>query len=233
MSKPQWVTTPAPLEGIWRVGQTPDPLAFNPEFPPPLELGKENSAGNRFDAPDQSYRVLYFATEKRGAFGETLARYRPNPDLQLLVTEDWRSNGRMEVGCLPSDWRHQRAIARATPPEGSEFLNVEDRRTRDLITRQVGAIFSFYGIQRPVDVPDIRGHDYTLPRVVSWWVYRQVLDSGDPRFAGLRYVSRIDSEWECWAVFDRTEMVLEEIRTIEKDDPDLMAIATGWDLTVF
>ncbi len=233
MAQPKWATVSAPAQGMWRVGQSPDPLRVNKHYPPQIHFGEENRAGNRFDSPNESYHVLYLATKKLGAYGETLARYRPVPDLKSVVKDDWHNDGRMEIGCLPSDWRHQRAVARAGPLDEVKFLDVESRKTRDFITDRAGSILSFFGIDRPIDVSDIRGRDYTLTRVVSLWAHQQRSDSEEPRFAGIRYLSRIDTDWECWAVFERTPMDLEEILPIEANDPDLLRICSDWNLKVF
>lgn len=38
-------------------------------------------------------------------------------------------------------------------------------------------------------------------RVVARHFYEQLNEEGTPKFAGIRYISRHDSNWECWAVF--------------------------------
>ncbi len=75
----------APAHGLWRVGRSPDPL----RFPDPLNpsLLENPTAGNRFDSPTGDYRVCYFATTLDGCFGETLARFRPDPGLRAIADE--------------------------------------------------------------------------------------------------------------------------------------------------
>lgn len=86
-----------PKDGLWRVARGPDPLVVG---------GSKASAdagdvGNRFDSPDGSYDVLYFGTTLAGCYGETLARFRPDPRLLAVVEADWREHGFMAVGQCP------------------------------------------------------------------------------------------------------------------------------------
>ncbi len=62
-----------PSNGVWRVGRSPDPLAFSGPLAP-SELDQPTT-GNRFDSPTGAYRALYFATQLEGCYGETLARF--------------------------------------------------------------------------------------------------------------------------------------------------------------
>lgn len=86
-----------PKEGLWRIGRSPDPLSFSDPLDP--DLLDSRSAGNRFDSPTQDYRVCYLATALEGCFGETLARFRPNPRLAAVAHEE----GFMSTGEVPAD----------------------------------------------------------------------------------------------------------------------------------
>jgi hypothetical protein len=51
-------------------------------------------------------------------------------------------------------------------------------------------------------------------------------------FAGIRYLSRLDTEWECWAVFDDAGLVEVEREPITRQHPELLSIARAYKLTV-
>lgn len=52
-------------------------------------------------------------------------------------------------------------------------------------------------------------------------------------FAGIRYGSRLSSEWTCWAVFPGVELEPREALPIEREMPDLVAVAERFSLRVF
>jgi hypothetical protein len=49
--------------------------------------------------------------------------------------------------------------------------------------------------------------------------------------SGIRYVSRLGN-YECWAIFDGTEVETYETHSIELDDPDLQRIAQEYSRTL-
>lgn len=80
-----------PEEGLWRVGRAPDPLSTAKPLPP--SYLDQAQLGNRFDSATGSYRVLYFSTTLQGCYGETLARFRPDPRLEDVVGDEWAQEG--------------------------------------------------------------------------------------------------------------------------------------------
>jgi len=58
----------------------------------PKYLSALGTFGNRFDDPQDNYRVLYAATQRVSCFVETLARFRPDlsliTELQAIAGED-------------------------------------------------------------------------------------------------------------------------------------------------
>lgn len=63
-------------------------------------------------------------------------------------------------------------------------------------------------------------------------VHGRVIEGQPPRYAGLHYRSRLENEWECWAVFDDVPIQVEEIRPITLNMPELQQAASPLDLTV-
>jgi hypothetical protein len=52
-------------------------------------------------------------------------------------------------------------------------------------------------------------------------------------FAGIRYLSRLSSDWECWALFEDVALNEQERRPIPRDEEALSRIAGLYGLTVF
>ncbi len=55
-------------------------------------------------------------------------------------------------------------------------------------------------------------------------------DGDEPRYAGIRYVSRLGSQWECWAVFEDDERDFEVIERlpINKDMSELQEVQSSF-----
>lgn len=221
-----------PAGGVWRVGRAPDPLAR--PMPVDQEEASDPHSGNRFDSPDGSYDVLYFATALEGCFGETLSRFRPDPRLAAMVRQEWAAMGVMAPGAVPAEWRHHRLAVKAEPmAPGWSFLDVEHLDTRTLLRSELGEVLAEGGFG-DLDVAAIRGPNRVLTREVSRWAYAQQDAGGAPRYGGVRYQSRISSAWECWALFvDRVPLREVERRGIERDMEALSRVARDFGLMVF
>jgi hypothetical protein len=73
------VSVSAPAESIFRIAR----LGADP-FEPPLW---EYTGSNRFDDPQREFRVIYCASQRAAAFGETLARFRRSLSLLALMND--------------------------------------------------------------------------------------------------------------------------------------------------
>ncbi len=186
--------TPPP-DGLWRVARATNPL--QPSWCSPEEESSPSS-GNRFDTAD--FGVLYFGTLKQCCFGETLARFRPDPELARLVANEWNDLGWMAPGQVPAEWRHRRTLVFANVRTTERFLDIESAITREYLRGALALGLSALGAT-DLDVPTVRGGDRRVTRLISKWAYHQIDSEGNATFAGIRYVSRLNSEWECWAAF--------------------------------
>lgn len=225
------VAVTVPADGLWRVGRGDDPLKVT--RPAYGTLGSSR-AGNRFDSTTGDYGVLYFGTSLEGCFGETLARLRPGLHLADLIADEWRSLHFMALGAVPADWRSRRSAVhvRMVDPD-ARFLDVEALLTHHHLRTELALGLASLG-HDDMDIGLLRGPDRRVTRLVSEWAYRAVKsdEDGAPAFAGIRYVSRLSSEWECWAVFDDTPLEVIEKRSITLDMPALLSVAQMYDLTV-
>jgi hypothetical protein len=111
------------------------------------------------------------------------------------------------------------------------FLDIEARDTREHLRKALARILAFYDVE-DLDVATVRGSDRRITRWIAKWAYEAWDDNGDRIFAGIRYLSRLDSGWECWAVFDEVTIVELSRETIARQHQDLRSIARAFDLTV-
>jgi hypothetical protein len=145
----------------------------------------------------------------------------------------------MAIGDIPADWRVRRLAVRVSFndeegrfPHGVQFVDVESAETREALRPELAALLAFYGYD-DLDVPMVRGRDRRVTRWISQWAYEATGDDGRPLYAGIRYVSRLNSDWTCWAVFD--DVSIDELtrRPILVTDPDYRAVATLYGLTPY
>jgi hypothetical protein len=189
--------------------------------------------GNRFDSLFGNFSVLYFGSSLQVCFGETLARFRPDASVAALVAGSWSEEGFMMPGEVPAAWRHQRLAVRACcADDNATFLDVESVATRTVLSKRLAPILHAYGVS-DLDVSAIRGGDRRITRVIAHYAWSSTGETGEPRYAGVRYLSRLNTNWECWAVFDRVPTTELERRSITLEMSELGEIAQLYNLTLF
>lgn len=102
-----------------------------------------------------------------------------------------------------------------------------------VLAKRLAPTLNFLGAS-DLDVAAIRGGDRRVTRAISeyaWGLMNQ--ETGKPVYAGVRYLSRLDTSWECWAVFDRTPTTELERRGITLEMGDLTEIATLFGLKLY
>jgi hypothetical protein len=218
------------------VGRDPDPLSSSTSTEPSHPATPHT--GNRFDSPTAEYGVRYFSTTLDGCYGETLARFRADSTLTAVIGDEWSAMGFMSIGELPADWRQRRTAVQvrfptdSTATTGPVFLDIESMKTREALRPDFQPLLAHYGYS-DLDVPVVRGHDRRITRYISQWTYEQLNEQNQPIYAGIRYLSRLNTDWECWAVFDH--VTIEELtrRPILRSDESLARIAHLYQLVVF
>jgi RES domain len=144
----------------------------------------------------------------------------------------------MPPGEVAADWRQKRLAVRvrfkpgSLFPGGVRFLDVESPETREVLRVELAEILAYFGYE-DMDVATVRAQDRRITRYISRWAFDARDDDGNPKYAGVRYLSRLDSAWECWAVFHDVE--IEEIsrHSILPGDEDLCRVAKRYGLRVF
>lgn len=216
-----------PEAGLWRVARG-EPFALR-DPPPPLSI-RDGGVGNRFDSALGNYRVWYLATELEGCYAETLAPLRPSPAVIEAIGR--HEEGFFPLGEIAADWRQRRIAVRATFPEDRPFLDVEATGTRAVLRRELASLLGGLGLD-DIDVPAIRSKDRRLTRIVSQWAWEEHEVPGSNPYAGIRFSSRLGSEWECWAVFEDVLPQERERRPILLEDEALKRVASLYDLVLF
>ena len=105
------------------------------------------------------------------------------------------------------------------------FLDLEATETHSALRSPLAKIWRDELHLPDLDVAAIRSHHGPLTRAIGRWAYEHGL-------AGLRYLSRINTNWECWAIFDRTPFAVQRTSLIRPDDPEFVAASQALGLTV-
>lgn len=141
----------------------------------------------------------------------------PEDPSRGLISRDWRLRRRLGVTYLDPSLRFADLTApqtmthlRSAPAQSAAALEIHD-----------------------VDLSTLMSGQPRFTRECARYVYERVDDADSPRFAGLRYLSRLNPAWECWAIFD-TRMVHQPCptETIHPDDPGLLEAARLLGLTI-
>jgi len=209
---------------LYRIGRSPDPWAW-PDW---ADAAADGTFGNRWDDPRSSYRALYAASERLGAFVEVLARFRPDPHVAAALREiEGDDAAPLPPGALHASWLENRLIGEATV--AGSFADVGHSESLAELRRDLGARLVHYHL------PDLDGAAIRLkaPRQltqeVSRYVYEQTTEAGQRAFAGISYLSRLGDELRNWAVFEpgtESEALATardpKVSAITPDDPDLL-----------
>lgn len=218
MSAPREVSPPA--EPLYRLGRLPDPLAW-----PPLQYAGDG----RFDDPLGEFRVLYIAEQRLACLVETLYRYRR--PLAVLAAERAVSTDEpapASLAVLPAGWWRKRAFHRLRLATESRWLDLRSLDTRETLRPIFASLLT--QLQLPeLDLSAVYGPWRALTQGIARWAYER-------GYAGLRYGSRYNEAFHCWAIFERPAVTTFQpegaLEPLAPDDPDLLAAVRLFDLAV-
>lgn len=241
-----------PGGGIYRLARgDADPFA-----PPSWDrAGEDGTFGNRFDDPGpdtgqpvaQRFRMIYCATQRAATFGETMARFRVSMRLleQLATIDDDEPldlslQGAVDPddprhGLIPAEWRMRRRIGHTLLDPSLMFVDVSHADTMQHLREVLAPLAVRLGIP-DIDLGSLSSPQRRFTQGVARYIHEQRDDAGYPRFAGIRYTSRLNLEWECWAVFDDRIRQLDGMpataTSFFADDADFQAVARLFGLTI-
>jgi hypothetical protein len=215
----------------------------------------DGTFGNRFDDPSaeqrippgKRFRTIYCATQRAAVFGETMARFRPSVALlaQLSAIEDDEPlelalAGAVDPvdphrGLVPADWRQRRRVGHTVLDPSLCFVDLAAGETMQYLRATLAPVAKRLGVA-DIDLSVVTGPQRRLTQEIARSIHDQRDQNGGPRFAGIRYLSRLNAEWECWAVFDdrmRHVAGCPGLPTrIPPDDADLIQVARQFNLTI-
>jgi RES domain len=195
--------------------------------------------GNRWDDPAGEFGTMYCSTSAEGAFAETIARYRTQPGLLeridrfLTGQPDSDYDFLLTPGRMPDEYFTNRVLGHISVDPAARFVDVDHPHTHAAATVALEPLLAAHGLES-VDRGLMYHPDRRLTRPVARY-YWQLARSEDHRdWAGLRYMSRLGPEWECWAVWEPSPMLpsTEIVTTLLRDHPDLQAAAAKLDISV-
>jgi RES domain len=201
---------------VYRIGRSPDPWAL-PDW---AFAGADGTFGNRFDDPESSYRVIYASSQRRGAFLETLARFRPDPHvLAARIAADPRDEHfeTTSPGTVPAAWLSARLLGTAHADGIS--VDLGDSHSLAFLRERMAARILHYGLD-DFDAAAIR---LRAPRPFTQEISRLVYERPEG-FAGIRYGSRLGDDVSNWALFEPVELRDTSAEPIGPDDEDLRAV---------
>jgi len=179
--------------------------------------------------------MVYCARERSGAFGETIAKFRP--DLGALaalasITDDSPMPPGPLAGTVPAAWWQVRAVGQLLVDPALRFVDVTHPDTLVEIRAVFASLVVRLG-ESDVDLSIITSQHRLFTQRVARYIYAQRTDSDTPAFAGIRYLSRHHAGWECWAIFsDRLRGRRLIAQEVTPDDPGLVVAAGHFGLTV-
>ena len=205
-----------------------------PSAPQSLEIPRPGRwpTGSRFDSATGSFRVTYLGSTLQACLGESLSVLRPKADIALEVEGEWRQRNWMEPGSIAADWRHRRRVIKVEIASRRSFLNLESPAVTSELDSTLQATIAALGYEH-LDQELLRGPDRRVTTFLSDHLWKQTDDHGQPRFAGIRYRSRHNIDWECWAVFEQTPLNAVEQLTLDEDDPAVVEVGSFFNLRIF
>jgi hypothetical protein len=170
--------------------------------------------------PSRRFQTLYLAGSPAGAFAEVISRFRPDLQVRSAVRDT-----RAAAGTVPAEWRAVRRLGMTYIDASAVFVDIGDARTLAVLRRVLAPTALRLAIP-DIDLSAVTGPARQLTQEAARYLYEQRTSAGRPRFAGIRYTSRLDRSWECWAIFaDRMSHRVARVDPIEANDPGLLEAA--------
>ncbi len=210
------------LKPAWRVHANPMALPRPPK--------KDETPLNRFDDPQREYLVRYWATNKRGAFLEVLARFRTHDETQARLRSIKSVNEKAEPALTPGEvprkfLRELKEVSGRIKDPKHEFIDVAAAETLAALGKNadIRAALKRSGLGGLGQIPDLDEGTIRLAgprgRLITQAVSRVIFD--ETTASGIRYTSRLDAAEPCWAIFDWVEVKFSNPALINPHDAEL------------
>jgi hypothetical protein len=148
----------------------------------------------RFDDPEREFRVLYAAAQRRGAFVETLAQFRPVLTALVRLQEVVDAGEPLPKNVIPPHWHQRQAVVRLRVLRGQRWLDLRAPATRETLRAELAATLLALGLA-DLDLGHVLGPSTALTQRIARWAHQR-------GYAGLAYTSRLDARLTLWALFE-------------------------------
>lgn len=179
----------------------------------------------RFDDPGRKFRVLYAAAQRRGAFVETVAQFRPVLTALVRLQEVAGDDEPLPKNVVPPHWYQWQVVARLRVTPGQRWLDLRAPATREALRGELASTLLTLGLS-DLDLGHVLGPTQALTQAIAHWAHLH-------GYAGLAYTSRLDARLTLWALFEGAAFEsMGEPDPITPDDPDLAATARLYGLLI-
>lgn len=196
-----------PPRPLFRVGRKSGPLE-------PSRIAAADAlaskAGNRFDVIGGG--VIYCGTTVKICFAETIGRFRPSAKIRAVMEDE--DPGFVVCGGVPQDWRDQRTIVDVNLADPLPFIDIDDPTTHEYLNAAMASELASLGVTT-LDVGNVRGPNRLITRAASSWAYWAENADG-PKYSGIRYMSRVLPNEECWAAYLRVRRSSKQAGALSK-----------------
>jgi hypothetical protein len=204
---------------IYRVGREPDPWAWTDW----VFAGVDGRFGGRWDDAYGRYRVLYASSQRFGAFVESLAQFRADPNIVAAyanIDDDSGDEG-IPPGVVPRSWLSERVITKGVPTDVTgSFIVVGAARTIATLRQAFASLVLEHGIDE-LDAAAIR---LSAPRAFTQGLstyFEAQIDENGQAYGGIYFLSKHGDDIENWAIFERQRMSGQSpILSVERENPD-------------
>jgi len=126
---------------------------------------------------------------------------------------------------IPGGWSVVRRLGATILSSRLLFVDAGDARTLRVLRSALAPIAAALELS-DIDLGVVTGSARLLTQEVAHFIFEQYDRAGRPRYAGIRYFSRLDQTWECWAVFeDRLHHQVTRVDAIGARSPGLREAA--------
>lgn len=217
---------------LWRIGRPPAVFSWRqPEtLTVPPDSVEAQSAGARWDDPDEKWATVYCGDSPIACAFERLAPLHPNPDAAQRVLEatsdelpDPGFDPQLYTGAVNEREFRGYAFARVEVAKPAPFIDVGDPRTHRLLTLHIPHVLRYIDAQR-FDRAVVMHANRRVTREIASFL-RAFTDASEQRVAGIRYESRV-AQHHCYALWeDRLILGVEQHRPITRHSPELKEAA--------
>jgi hypothetical protein len=156
---------------------------------PPELVYRVGRGLDTFAPPDWAYagryRAIYCATERAGAFGETIARFKPSVELLAglrQIEDEEPLDLELEGGVVPEEWRLSRRVGSTRLASDLLFADLPAPETMRILREELAAVAERLGL-KDLDLSAVTGPHRRLTQEAARYIYDLADTSGSPTFA--------------------------------------------------